>query len=122
MDSLFLAQNYRSDKEPYWLDIESIRIGFVVGWEECEYDNLYNKTKKTVQKNINSPKFDDIITYLFTHPVLNAEKLADALSVSHGQAMRYLNVLESEHILLGNDKKRNRTFYFAELIELARGI
>ena len=54
--------------------------------------------------------------------VLNGEKLADALSVSHGQAIRYLNVLETEHILLGNDKKRNRTFYFAELIELARGI
>ncbi|MBR6782650.1 MAG: Fic family protein [Clostridia bacterium] len=87
-----------------------------------DLDDLYTKTKKTVQKNINSPKFDDIITYLFTHPVLNGEKLADALSVSNGQAMRYINVLETEHILLGNDKKRNRTFYFAELIELARGI
>ncbi len=87
-----------------------------------DLDNLYTKTKRSVQKCINSPKFDDIITYLFTHPVLNSEKLAEALSVSHGQAIRYLNVLEAEHILLGNDKKRNRTFYFAELIDLARGI
>ena len=27
-----------SDKEPYYTEIESIRIGFVVGWEECDYD------------------------------------------------------------------------------------
>lgn len=87
-----------------------------------DLDNLYTKTKKTVQNSINSPKFDDIITHLFTHPVLNGETLADALSVSHGQAIRYLNVLESEHVLLGNDKKRNRTFFFAELLDLAGGI
>lgn len=85
-------------------------------------DDLYKKTKKKVQKCINSPKFDDIITYIFTHPVLNGEKLAEALSVSQGQAIRYLNVLESQHILFGDDKKRNRTFYFAELIDLSRGI
>ena len=85
-------------------------------------DALYSRTKKTVQNSINSPKFDDIIEYIFTHPALNAEKLSDALGVSRGQAVRYLNILEAEHILLGNDKKRGRTFYFHELIDLARGI
>lgn len=85
-------------------------------------DALHSRTKKTVQKSINSPKFDDIIEYIFTHPALNAEKLSDALGVSRGQAVRYLNILEAEHILLGNDKKRGRTFYFHELIDLARGI
>lgn len=85
-------------------------------------DNLYNRTKRTVQNNINSPRFDDIIEYIFTHPALNAELLSDALGVSRGQALRYLNILEAEHILLGNDKKRGRTFFFHELIDLARGI
>ena len=32
-----------SDKEPYYTEIESIRIGFVVGWEECEYDYKTDK-------------------------------------------------------------------------------
>ena len=27
-----------SDKEPYSLDIKSIKIGFIVGESECEYD------------------------------------------------------------------------------------
>ncbi len=85
-------------------------------------ETLYNKTKNTVQKSINSPKFDKIIEQLFTHPVLTAETLSDKLSVSRGQAIRYLNILESEHILFGNDRKRNRLFFFAELIDLANGI
>lgn len=27
-----------SEKEPYILKIENIKIGFVAGWEECQYD------------------------------------------------------------------------------------
>lgn len=83
-------------------------------------NSLYMKTKEAVQKSIKSPKFDAIIECLFTNPVLTANHLSDKLNVSHGQAVRYLNILEGEHILLGNDKKRKRTFYFAELIELAK--
>lgn len=85
-------------------------------------EQLYIKTKKNIQKIINSPKFDDIIEYIFTHPVLNAKGLADSISVSRGQATRYLNNMESENILLGNDRKRGRTFFFAELIDIVRGI
>ena len=32
-----------SDKEPSYTEIESIRMGFVVGWEECEYDYKTDK-------------------------------------------------------------------------------
>ena len=31
------------DKEPYRADIEDVKIGFIVGWEECDYD--YNTDK-----------------------------------------------------------------------------
>ncbi len=32
-----------SDKEPLFTNIESIRISFVVGWEECDYDYKTDK-------------------------------------------------------------------------------
>lgn len=32
-----------SDREPIYTAIESIKIGFVVGWEECEYDYQSDK-------------------------------------------------------------------------------
>ena len=82
---------------------------------------LYAKTKNIVKECINSPKFDEIIECLFTHPVLNANALEDQLAVSHGQAVRYLNVLEEKRVLLGDDRKRGKTFFFAELIDLVRG-
>ncbi len=85
-------------------------------------NRLYIKTKRTVKENINSPKFDVIIDCLFTHPILNASFLEDKLNISRGQAIRYLNILEAEHILLGDDRKRGRTFCFDELLTLARGI
>ena len=82
---------------------------------------LYTKTKNTVKECINSPKFDEIIECLFTHPVLNANMLEDELAVSHGQAVRYLNALEEKRVLISDDRKRGKTFFFAELIDLARG-
>jgi len=33
----------QSDKEQYRADIEDVKIGFIVGWEECDYD--YNTDK-----------------------------------------------------------------------------
>lgn len=81
---------------------------------------LYIKTKNTVKECINSPKFDEIIECMFTHPALNASILEDQLTVSHGQAVRYLHVLEEKHILLGDDRKRGKTYFFTELIDLAQ--
>lgn len=83
-------------------------------------NELYEKTKHTVQECINSPKYDNIIECLFTHPILTSSYLAEKLNVSVGQAKRYLNVLEEKRILLGNDRQRNRGFYFVELLDMVR--
>lgn len=83
---------------------------------------LYLRTKESVKNSINTPKYDEIIECIFTHPVLNADYFEDKLTVSRGQAVRYLNVLEDIHVLHGDDRKRGRTFYFLDLLELARGV
>lgn len=83
---------------------------------------LYTKTKNLLKETINSPKYDEIIECLFTHPVLNARILEDQIAVSHGQAIRYLNVLEAKQILISDDRKRGKTFFFAELLDLARRV
>ncbi len=104
----------------YFLHKVNIQTTKHIGYIDA-LNTLYTKTKSKVKECINSPKFDEIIECLFTHPVLNANALEDELAVSHGQAVRYLNVLEEKHILLGDDRKRGKTFYFAELLDLARG-
>ena len=104
----------------YFLHKVSVQTTKHIGYIDA-LNALYTKTKNTVKECINSPKFDEIIECLFTHPLLNANLLEDQLSVSHGQAVRYLNVLEEKRVLLGDDRKRGKTFFFAELIDLARG-
>lgn len=105
----------------YFLYKVSVQTKKHIGYIDA-LNTLYTKTKNTVKECINSPKFDEIIECLFTHPVLNANMLEDELTVSHGQAVRYLNALEGKRILLSDDRKRGKTFFFDELIDLARGV
>ena len=104
----------------YFLHKVSVQTLKHIGYIDA-LNALYTKTKNTVKECINSPKFDEIIECLFTHPVLNANMLEDELAVSRGQVVRYLNTLEEKRILLCDDRKRCKTYYFAELLDLARG-
>ncbi len=83
-------------------------------------NELYQRTKQTLQTVINSPKFDQIAECLFTQPILSSSYLAERLNVSPGQARRYLDTLEKAHILQRNDWKRNTRYYFIDLLDLAR--
>ncbi len=83
-------------------------------------NKLYDKTKVLVTECVNSPKFDEIMNCLFKQPILTANSLAKTLNVSNIQANRYLSSLENKSILYGNDMKRNRRYYFMELLELMR--
>lgn len=84
-----------------------------------ELNNLYTRTKKSLMTCVNSPKYDSILECIFTQPILTSGYLAEKLNVSGGQANRYLTSMEEAAILQGDDKKRNRRYYFAELLELA---
>lgn len=83
-------------------------------------NELYEKTKVALKNTLNSPKFEQITECLFTQPILTSTYLAEKLDVTIGQAKRYLDILEKIHVLQGNDKKRNKAYYFIELLDLAR--
>lgn len=135
----YISEAINMDKSVYYRMLTDSRINSLDEWIKYflhkisvqthkhisyidELNKLYVKTKNTVKESINSPKFDEIIECLFTRPVLNADILEDQLAVSHGQAVRYLNVLEEKHVLIGDDRKRGKTFFFAELLDLANRI
>ena len=83
-------------------------------------NKLYEKTKIEIKSVINSPKFDQIIECIFTQPVLSVSYLSEHICVTNGQAKRYLDKLEEKQILLGDDRKRGRRYYFVQLLDLAR--
>lgn len=90
-------------------------IGYIDG-----LNSLYQRTKDVVQESVNSPRFDKIIECIFTQPIITVAYLAEQLSVTPGQAKRYLDKLEEMHVLLGDDRKRGRKYYFADLLDLSR--
>ncbi|MCF0216652.1 MAG: Fic family protein [Fibrobacteraceae bacterium] len=84
-------------------------------------NSLYEKTRIAVRESVNSPKFDSIMECLFKQPVLTSKALADCLGVTVGQAKRYLETLEKKQILCASDRKRNKIYYFMELLDATRG-
>lgn len=83
-------------------------------------NELYRKVDRKLHGAINSTKHEQIVECLFTHPVLTSSYLAEVLEISNAQANRYLNTLEKQQILYGDDRKRYRVFYFIDLLELVR--
>lgn len=135
----YISEAISQDKVVYYNKLTSTREGDYNEWIKfflCKIvvqaerhisyidslNNLYKRTKSSLKEILNSPKYDSIVECLFTHPVLTSSYLADKLGVSSGQAKRYLDILEEKRILFGDDKKRNRSYFFIELLDLARKI
>ncbi len=133
----YISEAISQDKGVYYRKLTDSRLNSYDEWirfflQKCivqskklsgyidDLNKLYEKTKVDVKASINSPKFDQIIECIFTQPVLTVAYLAEQLSVTNGQAKRYLDKLEEKHILLGDDRKRNRRYYFVQLLDLAR--
>lgn len=133
----YFSEAINQDKLVYYKKLDSSRGESYTEWitfflkkiiaqakKHIEYidslNTLYEKTKVQVAEAVNSPKFDGIMTCLFRHPIVNANFLADRLGISNLQANRYVDSLEKKNILYGNDRKRNRLYYFMELLDLMR--
>lgn len=133
----YISEAISQDKAVYYSKLTSSREGNYNEWikfflQKCivqaknhicyidSLNQLYEKTKLSVQKTINSANFDRIIECMFTYPILNSKLLSEKLGVTIIQARRYLDMLESKNLLLGDDRQRNRTYYFQELLDLAR--
>lgn len=133
----YISESIAQDKSVYYRMLSDSRINSYDEWiryfiKKCTIqansligyidalNGLYQRTKDVVRKNINSPRFDKIIECIFTQPIITVTYLAEQLSVTSGQAKRYLDKLEEMHVLLGDDRKRGRKYYFADLLDLSR--
>ena len=133
----YISEAISQDKAVYYNKLTDSRVNSYDDWikfflQKCivqannhigyidSLNKLYERTKSVVKESINSPKFDQIIECIFTQPIITVTYLAQQLSVSSGQAKRYIDKLEEKQILLGDDRKRGRKYIFVELLDLAR--
>lgn len=103
----------------YFIRKCTVQANSLIGYID-RLNALYQRTKAVVQECVNSPRFDKIIECIFTQPIITATYLSEQLSVTNGQAVRYLNKLEEKGVLIGDDRKRSRKYYFVELLELSQ--
>ena len=81
-------------------------------------DNIYKKVCEKTKEIINSQKYEEIISCIFSQPIISSSYLAEAINISSSQARKYLVALEKAKILNGDDKTRRRKYYFLELLDL----
>lgn len=134
----YISEAISQDKLVYYNKLTSSRTGDFNEWikfflNKCivqtqkhikyidSINNLYLKTEKTLQDLVITTKYNKILDVLFSQPILNSKYLTEKLDISKWQAKKYLDKLEEAGILFGTDKKRNKFYFFIELLEILRG-
>lgn len=133
----YISEAISQDKAAYYSQLTGSRNGSYDAWikyflQKCiiqarkhiDYidglTNLHTKTKELVHKSINSTNVDTIIECIFSNPMINVVTMAEQIKVTKTQAKRYIDKLVELGILVGDNRKRGRTYMFFDLLELAK--
>jgi Fic family protein len=83
-------------------------------------NELYSKHLNVACNLSRSSNMIDIINTLYSYPVVTARQMSETTSVPITTVNRYLNLLVENKILFTDNKKKNRTYYYADLLEIIR--
>jgi len=119
----FISEALERDKIKYYTLLNNIRIN--MDWNEWIKFFLATVTKqceKYIQiiMDINEFNTVDIINALYQYPVTNAKQIANVTGIPMTSVNRYLGQLIDNKILFTDNKSRNRTFYYFDLLEILR--
>ncbi len=85
-----------------------------------QINSLYEKHLETAKTLARSSNIVDIINSLFANPVTTAKTIAEQTKLPLTSINRYLNMLVENKILFTNNKARNRTYFYYDLLEILR--
>lgn len=85
-----------------------------------EINELYSKHMEIACNMARSSNMVDIINALYQYPVTNAKQIAALTKIPMTSVNRYLNQLVENKILFTDNKKRNRTFFYYDLLGIIR--
>ena len=84
-------------------------------------NDLYSNHLEVACNLSRSSNMVDVINTLYSYPVVTARQMSETTSVPVTTVNRYLNLLVENRILYTDNKKKNRTYYYADLLEIIRG-
>lgn len=85
-----------------------------------EINQLYSRHMGTACEMARSSNMVDIINALYQYPVTNAKQVAAMTNIPMTSVNRYLGQLVESKILFTDNKSRNRTFFYYDLLEILR--
>lgn len=85
-----------------------------------EINALYAKHLEVACKMAHSSNMGNIINALYQYPVATAKRIASVSGIPMTSVNRYLGQLVDTQILFTDNKSRNRTFFYYDLLEILR--
>ena len=134
----FISEALERDKIKYYTLLNNIRyngdwnewIKFFLSTvaKQCDkYIKMITDINMLYQKHLavacdlaRSSKIVDVINVLYQHPVTSGIQIAELTDVPQTSINRYLNLLVQEKILYTDNKRKNRTYYYYDLLDILR--
>jgi len=83
-------------------------------------NKLYEEHTAVACSLVRSNQMSALINLLYKYPVINAATVAKETEIPSASINRYLNLLVEAGILYTDNKSRNRTFFYYDLINIIR--
>ena len=83
-------------------------------------NDLYDKHMKLACDLARSASIVDLVNVLYQYPVVNAKQIAQITNIPLTSVNRYLSILVENKILFTDNKKRNKTYFYYDLLEILR--
>ncbi|MDD3394293.1 MAG: Fic family protein [Anaerotignum sp.] len=134
----FISEALERDKLKYYMLLNNIRekkdwnewIKFFLATvaKQCgkyiriisDINKLHNTHMQKACDLAHSATIVDIINALYQHPVVNAKQIAEITKIPLTSINRYLSLLIDNKILYSDNKSRNRTYFYYDLLEILR--
>lgn len=134
----FISEVLESDKIRYYNLLNNIRsqgdwnewIRFFLSTvaKQCnkyiqiigEINELYTRHLSIGCTISRSSNVVDVINALYKYPVTTARQISDETSVPVSTVNRYLNQLVNNKILYTDNKKKNKTYFYVDLLDIIR--
>jgi len=138
MPCFFISEALERDKMKYYTLLNNIRekgqwsewINFFlqIVTRQCkkymriisDINKLYDMHLCKASALVRSNQMAEIIDLLFRFPIINANTIAKETKIPPATINRYLNTLVQADILYSDNKSRNRTFFYYDLLNIIR--
>ncbi len=85
-----------------------------------EINSLYSNHLEVACNLSRSSNMVEVVNALYSFPVVTAKQISEITSVPTTTANRCLKLLVENRILYTDNKKKNKTYYYADLLEIIR--